>query len=89
MTAGWHILSVEETRDSAKKAAEVLQTEVEKEAKYWEDVLTVVESGWSVCRLPQERQTLGVKFGFNEGACRRGFPRGYLFANGVETLTPV
>ncbi|PKS09405.1 hypothetical protein jhhlp_004020 [Lomentospora prolificans] len=68
ITAGWHILSVEETRDSAKKAAGLLQEEVEKEAKFWDDVLSVAEAGWSVCRFPQERQTLGVKFGFNEAS---------------------
>lgn len=69
ITAGWNILSIEETKDSAQKASTLLEKEVEKEARYWQDVLSVSEGGWSVCRLPQERQTLGVRFGFNEGRC--------------------
>ncbi|SPN99819.1 uncharacterized protein DNG_02671 [Cephalotrichum gorgonifer] len=68
VTAGWNILAIGETRESAQKAAALLEKETEKEAKYWADVLSVSESGWSVCRLPRERHTLGVRFGFNEAS---------------------
>lgn len=67
VTAGWNILAIDESRESAQKAAKLLETETGKEARYWGDVLSVSESGWSVCRLPRERHTLGVRFGFNEG----------------------
>ena len=40
------------------------------EARYWEDVLAVKQKGWSVCRYPRERQTLGVRYGFLE--CESG-----------------
>ena len=65
--AGWNILAIDETRESAQKVAGLLDKEIDKEARYWADVLSVSERGWSVCRLPRERQTLGVRFGFNEG----------------------
>ena len=72
VAAGWNILAIDETRGSAQKAAELLDKEAQKEARYWADVLSVSERGWSVCRLPRERHTLGVRFGFNEG---NHFPR--------------
>lgn len=43
---------------------------MEVESKYWEQVLGVKENGWSLCRLPREKHTLGVKYGFNEGTHR-------------------
>lgn len=70
ITAGWNILAIDETRESAQKAATLLEKEADREAKYWDDVLSVSESAWSVCRLPRERHTLAVRFGFNEGTRR-------------------
>lgn len=67
VTAGWNILAIDETRESAQKVAELLDNEIDKEARYWADILSVSERGWSVCRLPREKDTLGVRFGFNEG----------------------
>ena len=67
VTAGWNILAIDETRESAQKVAELLDNEIDKEARYWADILSVSERGWSICRLPREKHTLGVRFGFNEG----------------------
>ena len=63
---GWKLQSLEETADSILASATRLEKEIEKETKYWEQVLTVSDEGWAVCRLPQERHTLGVRFGFAE-----------------------
>ncbi|KAI9868551.1 MAG: RNA polymerase II mediator complex subunit [Pleopsidium flavum] len=41
---------------------------MEQETKYWEQVLAVKEQGWSICRLPREKHTLGVRYGFAEAA---------------------
>lgn len=54
--------------DSLLKSATRLEQEMERETTYWEKILAVKEQGWSVCRLPREKHTLGVKYGFSEGA---------------------
>jgi mediator of RNA polymerase II transcription subunit 17 len=64
---GWKSQSVDKTVDSILASASRLEKEIEVETKYWQQVLTVSDSGWSVCRLPKERHTLGVRFGFSEG----------------------
>lgn len=37
-----------------------------KETTYWDQVLAVKEKGWSLSRLPREKHTLGVRYGFAE-----------------------
>ena len=64
---GWTIMDINQTRDAASKAASFLEREVDGESRYWEDIMTVKKSGWSLCKVPQERHTIGVKFGFPEG----------------------
>lgn len=64
---GWTLMEINKTRDSAEAACTFLQDEVESESRYWEDVIGVQSSGWSICKMPQERHTLGVRFGFSEG----------------------
>ena len=64
---GWTLMEVSKTRDAADAASAFLQNEVESESRYWEDVVGVQSSGWSICKMPQERHTLGVKLGFDEG----------------------
>jgi mediator of RNA polymerase II transcription subunit 17, fungi type len=68
LTDGWDVLAMEETKESITATEVVLRKEVDKEANYWEGVLSIREHGWSMCRLPRERQTLGVRFGFNEAS---------------------
>lgn len=67
VSLGWTLMEVNKTRESAGTACAFLQDEVESENKYWEDVMRVQSSGWSICKMPQERHTLGVRFGFSEG----------------------
>lgn len=68
VATGWKFLDINRSMDSVLSAAARLQKEISLETRYWADVLAVSEKGWSVSRLPHERQTLGVKFGFSESA---------------------
>ena len=63
---GWKIQALERSVDSILAAATRLETEIDRETKYWEEILAVDEKGWKTCKLPQERHTLGVRFGFFE-----------------------
>lgn len=65
---GWTLMQINQARDAAEEAGKLLQREVEAENRYWEDVVAVKTSGWAICRVPNERHTLGVKFGFSEAA---------------------
>ncbi|KAF5018421.1 hypothetical protein F66182_9595 [Fusarium sp. NRRL 66182] len=65
---GWTLMHIDKTRDAAEAAGSFLQKEVTAESKYWEEIVAVQKSGWSISRVPQERHTLGVRFGFSEAA---------------------
>lgn len=79
VTKGWKILSLNKSVDFILAAANRLEQEMDAEAKYWEDILSIREKGWAVSyatRTSQfERQnlkktdgTLAVRFGFSESA---------------------
>ena len=63
---GWKIQSLGNAVDSILASATRLEREIAKETKYWEQILDVSDAGWSLCRLPNEKHTLGVRFGFTE-----------------------
>lgn len=63
---GWKIQNLSKTVDTILESATRLEKEMETETKYWEQVLAVSDNGWAVCRLPNEKHTLGVRFGFSE-----------------------
>lgn len=65
--AGWSFKSVETAADSLLQTATRLGAEMEREARYWDQVLSISEKKWPVCRMPKERHTIGVRFGFSEG----------------------
>jgi mediator of RNA polymerase II transcription subunit 17, fungi type len=67
VSRGWKLESFNAAANKLLKSAKRLETEVSAETKYWIEVLRVKEKGWKVCRLPKERQALGVQFGFLEG----------------------
>lgn len=73
IAVGWTLMEVNKTRDAAEEATSFLRNEVEAEEKYWEDVLKVHKAGWSLTKVPQERHTLGVRFGFSEGMSKYSF----------------
>lgn len=75
---GWTLMQINQARDAAEEAGKLLQREVEAENRYWEDVVAVKTSGWAICRVPNERHTLGVKFGFSEGKCGPVWKSGWL-----------
>jgi mediator of RNA polymerase II transcription subunit 17, fungi type len=66
IASGWKLQSLTETVDSVLASATRLEKEIKKETKYWEQILEVDDNGWAICRLPQEKHTLGVRFGFVE-----------------------
>ncbi|RYC59228.1 hypothetical protein CHU98_g6986 [Xylaria longipes] len=68
VATGWRVMGINNMVDSVLAAAERLEKEIELETKYWADVLAVSDDGWTVCALPQEPYTLGVRFGFSESA---------------------
>lgn len=67
---GWTLMEINKTRDAAQEASVLLEKEMEAEGKYWEGVMAVKKAGWSICKVPHERHTLGVRFGFSEGMQR-------------------
>ncbi|KAL8746531.1 MAG: hypothetical protein Q9184_007733 [Pyrenodesmia sp. 2 TL-2023] len=68
---GWRLQSLTRSADSLLSSALRLQQEMEHETAYWQEILSVKENGWSVCRIPGEAHTLGVRFGFAEGIYMR------------------
>lgn len=66
VAVGLKLQSLNSTADYLLKSATRLEQEIELETNYWEQVLAVKDHGWSLCRLPNEKHTLGVKYGFGE-----------------------
>lgn len=67
VSMGWNFQSLNSAADRLLDSATRLESELRKEARYWDGILSVSEKGWSVCRLPREARTVGVRFGFSEG----------------------
>ena len=67
LSMGWRMQSLNRAADSIVDSASRLEKEVEKETSYWSQILAVKEKGWSLSRLPREKHTLGVHYGFAEG----------------------
>ncbi|KAH7312018.1 subunit 17 of mediator complex-domain-containing protein [Rhexocercosporidium sp. MPI-PUGE-AT-0058] len=65
---GWKVQHLDKTVDSILASAARLEKEIEHETKYWEQVLAVSEKGWAICRLPNQKHILGVRFGFSESS---------------------
>jgi len=66
MARGWKVHSLQKSANSLLEAASRLESNVRRETEYWNQVLSVSERGWSVCRMPRERHNLGVRYGFSE-----------------------
>ncbi|KAL9610524.1 MAG: hypothetical protein Q9167_004784 [Letrouitia subvulpina] len=63
---GGRMQSLGNAADRLLVSAERLEKEVQRETRYWSEILEIKEQGWPVCRLPREKHTLGVRFGFAE-----------------------
>jgi hypothetical protein len=67
VSRGWKLENFDSAATKLLQSASRLEEEVAAETKYWAEILAVKEKGWKICRLPHERQTLGVQLGFLEG----------------------
>ncbi|AEO65691.1 uncharacterized protein THITE_2112931 [Thermothielavioides terrestris NRRL 8126] len=65
---GKRLMDLNKAADTALAASKRLQREIGYETKYWSEVLAVSERGWQTFRMPNEPQTMGVKFGFSNAA---------------------
>lgn len=68
VVTGWRFADIDRTVDSLLTSASRLQKEMAVEARYWAQVLAVSDKGWTITRLPNEPQSLGVRYGFSEAA---------------------
>lgn len=71
VSIGWRMQSLNNAAESLLKSASRLEGEVGRETTYWNQVLAVKEKGWPLSRLPRERHTLAVRYGFAEGEATR------------------
>lgn len=67
VSLGWRLQSLNRSADSLLHSASRLEQEIDHETRYWQQILSVKEKGWSICRIPGESHTLAVRFGFAEG----------------------
>lgn len=68
---GWRTQSLTRSAESLGQSAKRLGQEVGRETTYWGSILSVKDEGWSLCRMPNEKHTLGVRYGFAEGKLKR------------------
>lgn len=66
VSIGWRMQSLNGAADALLKSAARLEEEMSRETTYWNQVLAVKEKGWSLSRLPREKNSLGVRYGFAE-----------------------
>ncbi|KAI7234675.1 hypothetical protein KC352_g15071 [Hortaea werneckii] len=57
---------LQKSADGLLAAASRLEDNVRKETQYWDEVLSIAEKGWNICRIPGQQHRLGVTFGFSE-----------------------
>lgn len=67
VSRGWRVQNFHAASNKLLNAASRLEGEIASETRYWSEVLAVKDKGWKICRLPRERQALGVQYGFLEG----------------------
>lgn len=68
VATGCKFADIDRTVESLLTSASRLQKEISVETKYWAEVLAVSDKGWAVTRVPNEPETLGVRYGFSEAA---------------------
>lgn len=86
VSRGWRLQSFNAAANKLLSAATRLEKEVAVETKYWAEVLAVKDKGWKLCRMPRERQTLGVQYGFLEGKFLYAPPR--MLCTNCSTASP-
>ncbi|WEW59203.1 RNA polymerase II mediator complex subunit [Emydomyces testavorans] len=98
VSRGWKLESFDAAATKLLQSAARLEDDMAAERRYWCDVLELKEKGWKLCRLPRERQTLGVHFGFLEcappfrdrglAALRQGEGGKLVLDRGIQAKTP-
>ena len=68
VATGCKFADIDRTVESVLTSASRLHKEISIETKYWAEVLAVSQKGWSVTCVPNEPETLGVRYGFSEAA---------------------
>lgn len=68
VATGCKFADIDRTVESVLTSASRLNKEISNETKYWAEVLAVSQKGWAVTRVPNEPETLGVRYGFSEAA---------------------
>nr|POE78655.1 mediator of rna polymerase ii transcription subunit 17 [Quercus suber] len=59
---------LQQSADGLLAAAARLESNVRKETRYWDSILSVSNKGWNVCRVPKQQHRLAVTFGFGESS---------------------
>ncbi|KAK5169640.1 RNA polymerase II mediator complex subunit [Saxophila tyrrhenica] len=80
---------LQQSADNLLGAANRLRDNVQKETEYWNQVLSISEEGWNVCRIPGQPNRLAVRFGFSESSpefSRRGMAALISTSDGKITL---
>ncbi|KAF2661232.1 hypothetical protein K491DRAFT_587871 [Lophiostoma macrostomum CBS 122681] len=67
---GSRMQALDRATDSLLSAAKQFETEVSKEAEYWEEILSISQKGWSIQRLRREGQSsmFAVRYGLPEAS---------------------
>jgi len=66
VSRGWRTQNFNAAANKLLNASSRLEGEITSETRYWNEVLAIKDKGWKICRLPRERQALGVQYGFLE-----------------------
>ncbi|KAF2724895.1 hypothetical protein K431DRAFT_281371 [Polychaeton citri CBS 116435] len=63
-----HMESLSQSVDNLLGAAKRLEDNVRRETQYWDQILSLSEQGWDICKLPGQGKRLGVRYGFSDSA---------------------
>lgn len=64
---GWKSRDVNKSIDSILESATRLESEIQKETVYWEEILSLHDKGWNVSKVPRRKGVMGVRLGSSEG----------------------
>lgn len=67
VSLGWRVEMLGEAASSLSRAAARLQGEVDREERFWQEIVHVSAGGWSIARAGTSKHELGVRFGVAEG----------------------
>ena len=65
---GWTSKSLGTTATSLERASARLRQQVDNESRYWDQILSISQEGWSITRATRGSHLLGVKFSMTDGS---------------------